>query len=68
MNDATKSLDGLREAVKKFTPAHQLEVQRDLAKFRALNFSEGMQLARALGMLRAIFEKLERWETLHPSD
>lgn len=63
MNDPIKVFHGLRKAMKKFTPAHQMRVQRDLAESRALNISDGMQLAQALGTLRAMFAKLERWET-----
>lgn len=68
MNDSMKELDDLRKAVKSFSPAHELRLPRNLAEARALNISDGVQLAQALGRLRALFAKLDRWEMQHPSN
>ena len=66
MNDSTKALSALREAMKGFTPGHQLEAQRELSEIGALRFEDGMQFTRALGALRAIFHRLDLWESSHP--
>lgn len=66
MNDSTKALSALREAIKGFTPARQLEAQRELSEIGALKFGDGMQFVRALGALRAVFHRLELWESSHP--
>jgi hypothetical protein len=65
MNDSNKGLSALREAINRFTPALQIEAQRELSEIGALNFEDGMQFTRALGALRAVFHRLELWESSH---
>jgi hypothetical protein len=67
MDDSAKAWCALREAIKGFTPALQLEAQRELSEIGALRFEDGMQFTRALGSLRAVFHRLELWENSHPS-
>ena len=66
MNDSTKALCALREAIRRFTPGLQIEAQRELSEIGALKFEDGMQFTRALGALRAVFHRLELWEIAHP--
>jgi len=55
-------LNELRAAMKDFTVAQQMRVQRFLTSSRIIDFNTAMRLAASFTELRALCAKIDHWE------